>query len=492
VGTPSKSIQNELMTGREWQHGLFFRDRWAVNHKLTLDLGIRWEYYPIMKRADRGIERIDLATLESIIGGVGGNPDDVGLDASWDNFAPRVGAIYRWNDNTVVRGGYGVTYNPIPWSRALRGDQAYPITIPFSFSNPEQFGWFSTINQGIPILTPPDTSSGRVRIPNSTTLATPEVGNIDRGTIQTWNLSFERRLPWDVSMDIAYVGARGDGGYAQQDINAPQVVGGGNASRPYFGMGLTTIPLWSFGQRLETRYQSLQIALNRPFTKGFLLKGAYTLSKAENEGDQDGRQTLAFNTPALLGENFALAGFDRTHNFQAGFLYQLPWQSGGGDGLAKAIINDWQINGVLGIFTGTPFQVTGNAGVFNTPQNTALADLVGTVVKQGNIGSEGTYYDPSAWRQPAAGTLGNTDRNQFRGPGAWNFDFSLFRAFPIGASRRLEFRMETANLFNTPKFANPNGDLTSGNFMRITAIANSNGVNHYPERQIRLGLRFSF
>ena len=384
VGTPSKSIQNELMTGREWQHGLFFRDRWAVSHKLTLDLGIRWEYYPIMKRADRGIERIDLATLETIIGGVGGNPDDVGLNASWDNFAPRLGAIYRWDDNTVVRGGYGVTYNPIPWSRALRGDQAYPITIPFSFTNPEQFGYFSTINQGLPIVTGPDTSSGRVRIPNSVTLATPEVGNIDRGTIQTWNLSFERRLPYDVSLDVAYVGARGDGGYTQLDINAPQVVGGGNASRPYFSMGLQTVPLWSFGQHLKTRYQSLQVALNRPFTRGFLLKGAYTLSQAKNEGDQDGRQQLAFNTPSELDRNFALAGFDRTHNFQLGFLYQLPWQSGGGGGgLARAIINDWQLNGVLGAFTGTPFTVTGSAAILNTPQNTALADLVGTPNRTG-------------------------------------------------------------------------------------------------------------
>ena len=401
VGTASKSIQNELMTGREWQHGLFFRDRWAVSPKLTLDLGIRWEYYPIMGRANRGIERVDLATLETILGGVGGNPNNVGLEASWDNFAPRLGAIYRWDDNTVVRGGYGVTYNPIPWSRALRGDQAYPITIPFSFSNPEQFGYFGTINQGLPIVTGPDTSSGRVRIPGSVTVATPEVGNIDRGTIQTWNLAFERRLPWDVSVDLAYVGAKGDGGYAQQDINAPQVVGGGNASRPYFSMGLQTIPLWSFGQRLDTMYHSLQVAVNRPFTRGILLKGAYTLSKAKNEGDQDGRQTLLFNTPSELDRNYTVAGFDRRHNFQLGFLYQLPWQSGGSNGgLARVIINDWQINGVFGAFSGLPFTVTANGATVNTPQNQQTADLVGTVTHQGNIGAEGTYYDPAAWVQP--------------------------------------------------------------------------------------------
>jgi Carboxypeptidase regulatory-like domain/TonB dependent receptor len=495
-GTVSKSVQNELMTGREWQHGLFFRDRWAVSPKLTLDLGIRWEYYPIMKRADRGLERIDLDTLEVILGGLGGNPDDVGLEASWGNFAPRLGAIYRWDDNTVVRGGYGVTYNPIPWSRALRGDQAYPITIPFSFFNNDTFVPYGSINQGLPIVTGPDTSTGRVALPNSVTVATPEVGNIDRGTIQTWNLAFERRLPWDVSLDLAYVGARGDGGYAQLDINNPLTIGSGNAGRPYASRGRTT-QLLSFGQRLKTRYNSLQVALNRPFTRGILLKGAYTLSRAKNNAsgggaDQDGRVTLNWNLPGEFERNYAVAGFDRTHVFQMGFLYQLPWQSGGNTGIARAIINDWQVNGVLGAFTGLPFTTTANADTLNTPNNTQTADLVGEPNKLGNIGAEGTYYDISAWAQPQGVRFGNTGRNQFRGPGGWNVDLSVFRAFPIGASRRLEFRLETANLFNTAKFANPNGDFTSSNFMRITAIANSNGVPHYPERQIRLGLRFSF
>ena len=163
------------------------------------------------------------------------------------------------------------------------------------------------------------------------------MGNIDRARIQSWNVAFERRLPWDLAVDVAYVANRSDGGYADLDINAPAVVGGGNASRPYFvsqGRNLR-VDLW--GQRLKTRYNALQVAINRPFTKGLLLKGAYTLGKSKNFGtDDDGWTGLAFNTPSLLDRNYSNAGYDRRHNFQLGFVYQLPWQSGSGGNPLKA------------------------------------------------------------------------------------------------------------------------------------------------------------
>jgi Carboxypeptidase regulatory-like domain/TonB dependent receptor-like, beta-barrel len=505
VGTSSKSVQAELMTGREWQHGLFFRDRWTVNDQLTLDLGLRWEYYPIMHRADRGLERVDLDTLEVIIGGRGGNPDNVGLKASKDNFAPRLGAVYRMNDETVLRGGYGITYNPVPWARVLRGDNAYPLTIASSFVNNELFQPVSTINQGLPLLFVPPSDAGRVPLPNSTVVYTPEIGNIDRGAIHSWNVAFERRLPWDMSADIAYVGTRGDGGYGVIDINSPQTIGSGNAGRPYFSMGRVQ-PLNLFGQILKTHYQSLQVALNRPFTKGFMVKGAYTLSRAKNNAsgtsatqaaagggnDEDGRVTLMWNLPSEFDRNYAVAGYDRTHNFQLGFVYQLPWQGPSGSNIGRALIQDWQINGVYGAFSGLPFTVRANAGSLNTPNNAQTGNLSGEAQKIGAAGAAGTFYDISGFSQPTGTAFGNTKRNQFRGPGGWNLDLSLFRAFPIGATSKLEFRVEGANITNTPKFANPSGDMTAPDFMRITAIANNNGQAQYGERQFRLGVRFSF
>ena len=99
VGTPGKSVQNELMTAREWQHSLYVRDRWTPTTKLTFDIGVRYELYPIMHRADgRGVDRLDLTNLDVIIAGRGDNPQNNGMNMSWNNFAPRLGAIYRLNE----------------------------------------------------------------------------------------------------------------------------------------------------------------------------------------------------------------------------------------------------------------------------------------------------------------------------------------------------------------------------------------------------------
>ena len=489
-GTISKSVQAEEMTGREYQHGLYFRDRWTPTDKLTVDLGLRWEYYPIMTRADRGLERVDLQTLQVLVGGRGGNPENVGLSASKDNIAPRLGVVYRLNEQTVLRTGYGITYNALPWSRPLRGQ--YPAMIGATFQDPNNFQPFGSLATGIPFIPVPDIDSGRFPLPNSVSTRTPDVGNVDRARIQSWNVAFERRLPWDVAVDVAYVANRSDGGYADLDINAPQVVGAGNASRPYAAVGRNIrLDLW--GQRLKTRYHALQVAVNRPFTKGLLLKGAYTLGKSKNFGtDDDGWTGLAYNTPSLIDRNYSNAGYDRRHNFQLGFVYQLPWQSGSGGSPLRLIINDWQMNGVVAMFSGRPFTAqacgsTSNCADFNTPENLATADQLSDLKNVGEIGGSGLYYDPASFARPALRTMGNTERFQFYGPGGFNVDASIFRAFPIGGARRVEFRLEAANLTNSPIFNPPTGDITSANFMRITGLQSG-----YDTRQIRLGIRFQF
>ena len=486
----AKSVQYELMTTREWQHGLYIRDRWNISDKLTLDLGLRWEYYPIMTRADRGLERVDLDTLEVILGGRGGNPKNVGLEAAKDNFAPRLGLVYRINEDTVFRSGYGVTYNPLPWGRPMRG--FYPLTISAVFQQDEPYSWYNTLADGIPLITGPDLQSGRFPLPGAVDMRTPEVGNVDRGHIQSWNFTIERRLPLDIAVDVAYVGTAGEGGYADLDINAPTVLGGGNQSRPYFNMGRNRdLKLW--GSRLKTRYHALQVGVNRPFTKGLLLKGAYTLSRSKNMADDDGWVGLSYNSPFAIDKNFALAGYDRTHNLQMGFVYQLPWQGSGSYGnVLKAIAADWQISGVFAAFSGLPFTVTADGSVLNTPGNMQTADLVGEVRKVGEIGNSGVWFDPSAWAQPEGVRFGNTGRNQFRGPGGVNLDLGIFRSFPMGGTRKLELRVQAANVTNTPKFNNPNGSLTSSTFMRITSAASGNTFGSYGERQIQIGVRFEF
>jgi hypothetical protein len=395
----------------------------------------------------------------------------------------------------VFRAGYGLTLNATPWARALRGDNDYPVTIASSFFNADQFAHNSTLAQGIPILRGPDQSSGRVPLDRSAAVYTPEVDNVDRGKIHTWNVAFERRLPFDTSVDVAYVGAKGVDGYAALDVNAPQTLGVGDAGRPFAktcpcdaaGVG-RLLAINSWGSRLKTDYKSLQVALNKPFTHGLLFKGAYTLSKAMNESDNDGRATLGFNTPSELHRNWAPAGFDRRHNFTLGFAYALPWQSQGAyTNPALAIIQDWQVNGVFAAFSGTPFTVTASGTALNTPNNTQTADQASDLKILGAIGAAGPWFDRTSFTQPTGIRFGNTGRNQFYGPGAYNLDLSVFRMFPLGGSRRLEARVEAGNVLNHAVYGNPQGSITSGTYGQITGI---NG--NYPERNVRFGLRFSF
>jgi hypothetical protein len=153
----------------------------------------------------------------------------------------------------------------------------------------------------------------------------------------------------------------------------------------------------------------------------------------------------------------------------------------------KVLASDWQVNGIFQAFSGTPFTVTADGTSLNTPGNTQTGDLVGPVNKVGKIGADGVYFDPAAWAQPTCVCFGTSRLGQFVGPGGVNLDLSVFRAFPISGTHRLELRVESSNITNTAKFANPTNSMTSGDFMRIFSLNTA-----FAERQTRLALRYSF
>jgi hypothetical protein len=420
---------------------------------------------------------------------------DLGIKVSKALFAPRLGAVYRINDETVFRTGYGITYNPLPFSRPLRG--FYPLTLAADFTAEQPYGFVTTFEQGIPDITGPDLSQAQLPLPNAYLMRTP-MGDVSRSRIQSWNAAVERRLPYDIAVDVAYVGTAKNGGFADINANASDVPGGGAASQPFFNsLGRTNdVLLW--GPITKSRYHSLQVAINRPFTRGLLLKGAYTLSRAKNETDDDGWDGLMWNAPSLRSRNYALAGYDRTNIFQMAFVYELPYKTQGGSGnkAARIVLGDWQVNGIFSAVSGTPFTITASGADLNMPGNTQTANLNGSYKVIGEHNDAGFYFDPTPFSQPTGTTLGNTGRNQFRGPGYWNTDFSLFRAFPIGKSgKRAEFRMEAFNLFNHPRWANPDADVNSGTFGRTLTVGGAGLAARdfgSGERQIRLGVRFQF
>ena len=479
----NKSIQFETMTGREWMYSLYFRDRWQVNKKLTLTLGVRWEKYPLMTRADRGIEYYDNTTNQVLLGGLGGNPEDLGIKVKHPHFLPRIGAAYRLSENSVIRAGYGMTVSPVPFSRPLRG--FYPAVIANDFNGPNGFAPVGSLSTGIPAFYGPDISSGVIDLPTTAIMGSPYEDHVNRGYIQSWNLTYERKIPWDMSLSAGYVGTMTTHQLGFLDINAADV-GQGQAGQPLFAAFGRTGTSYRFDGWQSSNYHSLQTALNKPFSKGFFVKAAYTWSKAMNRQNDDGWDTVNWNSPDLLYKNYGPAGYDRTHVFQLGFVAELPMGKNG-SGALNAIIKDWSLNGIFAAFTGTPFSVTASGASLNAPGNAQYADLVGTPNKTGAIGADTPYYDTSAWAPVEEVRPGNTGRNSVRGPGWWNLDLSLFRRFPVGKKVNLEARIEAFNVTNTPHFTNPNASVNSGGFMTITGTSRNS-----PERQFRLGLRVQF
>ncbi len=492
----AKDIQTEDMTGREWQTGIYVRDRWRVTQNLTLNLGLRLENYPLMSRATRGIERLDYNTYIVQLGGLGNVPKDVGLELQTWYLAPRVGVAYRVGEKSVLRVGYGHTINPLPWSRPMRG--SFPFDINFN-ATAEQFFSTTTLAGGIPAVTIPDISSGSVKLPAGVFMRSPNAGveafpgsgkGLDRAIIRQWNFAFEHRLPGDLITEVAYVGTRTDGGYADLNINYGEP-GGGNASRKYFAVaGTTAINDW--GARTRARYHSLQVALNRPFRNGLMLKGAYTLSRAMDMTDEDGWVGLTWNHPLMYAENFALAGFDRTHMFQMGFVYDLPFLKGAGSRSGR-LFGGWQLNGIFATFSGTPFSIGGTNNPLNCPScGSIFINVSGDPKPTGKVGSSTTetYYDKSLFSQPTGigkEGFGNSGRNRFRVPPAWNLDLSLFKQFRVGERIQPEFRIEAANVLNNTNWGGPVTGFTSPDFLQFTPSSASGNA-----RRVQLGLRVRF
>ena len=258
--------------------------------------------------------------------------------------------------------------------------------------------------------------------------------DVSRGRIQSWNVAVERRLPYDFSVDMAYVGTHGPvASPIWTSMHRPHRAAASTASRCSQQFG-RSIPLNLWGPRTRTNYHSLQVAINRPFKNGVLLKGAYTLSRAKNETDDDGWAGLNWNAPSQLSTGITRwqATIVRTcSRWRSCTSCRTRQPTAAASDVAKVVLGDWQVNGIYSAYLGHAVHDHSQRRRCEMPGNTQTANLNGAYTVLDKHGDAGTYFDTSVFSQPRGVTFGNTGRNQFRGPGAWNLDFSLFRAFPI-------------------------------------------------------------
>ncbi len=499
-----KSSQYIKMFSLENTWALYVRDRWRVTPKLTLNLGLRWELYPTRTRSQgMGIESYDPTTNDVLVGGWPGVPQDNGIGYSKKLFAPRFGFAYQIASNTVIRGGYGITYHSHPWgAQALRG--FYPLTIVGTYSGINGYQPVTTdpnyVKAGIPnaplgpdvgilSICCPDPTKGRQQLPLAAVMGYPAANQeLKRGYIESWNLTFEHKLPGEMVTSIGYVGTQSINGFAFLELNATQTPGTGDEGRPLYAEFGRTGDTMQWDGRTHSSYHSMQVTLNRRFVGGLFLKGAYTYSHAIGEAEYSDWTGYTWNAPIAFSRNKASTAFNRPHMLQLAYVYELPFGAGKSfatNGAAKAILGDWQINGIFSAVQGGQYTLSASGSSLNMSGNAQTPDQIKSDIPVlGGLG-DSPYFDISAFARVTDVRFGNVGRNTMRGPARVNMDFSLFRTFKFTERLGMQFRAEMFNLTNTPHFGNPNGNRNSSNFGKITSDAND-------PRSVRFGLRFAF
>lgn len=474
-------------TGKDTQFALYFGDRWKVTPKLTADLGLRWEYFPLITRdgLDK-LERFDTSTGLLLFGGIGGNPTHLGITTSKGLFMPRLGMAYQINAKTVARAGFGMSNDTTPLERPLRG--FYPLAIGadvFDTSTPAEaaacanqaagascFGspaGHATFAQGVPVISPPDISTGSLLVPAANTIGTLGPGDFHRGYVESWNLFVERQLPSDFVVSVGYVGNHYVHEFNGRDLAAAPLGG----VEPSYGGVQYRGGLYQFQGYLDSHYNSLQVSVNRRMSHGLFVQGAYTYSRAMGYVDDNTWENgLRFNCPpspampqGCLRLNYGPLSFDHTHNFRLAYVYDLPFGSGqklsSSNKAVNQILGGWKLNGVFTAFTGDPLLIKQNINdlaTFDTPQAPNHVAPIQYLGGANNAAGFPMWFNPSAFAPNTSTTsVGNIHRlnSWLRGPGLWQLDTSLARVFKLTERFSFEIRGEAENIFNKPHFNDP-------------------------------------
>jgi hypothetical protein len=505
--------QQPYITLREYDFSVYARDQWQASHKLTINYGLRWEYFPVPTTATRGIQYDNLftdinnPTME--LCGVGGNPGDCGITVSKKLFAPSLGMAYRVDDNTVVRAGYALSPTQVEMGNS--GTQAYPATVEGVYNGINSYLPASTtLATGFPTIpNPVPDSHGNVAIPFGAGNVNTVAKNFIRGYIQSWNLNVQRGFAGFVAQ-VGYVGTHVVHQNGTVNFNYA-TLGGGTASLPLNRYGITGA-ITAFEPANWDIYNSLQATLGRRLTNGLSLQIAYTYSK-----DMQGGATAALPSggagieiPQYYYRNTSVTPVDRTNNFIVSSLYQLPFGHNKqfvNSGIGSAVLGGWSLNGVFYHLSGLPFYVSSANSSCNCPNaiSTQLANKVKPRVAKGSVphtaGDNTTWFDPTAFAPVSTAAFGNSSFNSLRGPGATDFDASVFRDFQIWERLSMQFRAEGFNVTNTPHFAVPNSNVSSASFSNgtITALNKYSQITNVTPlsrlldaRYFRFGVRFTF
>jgi hypothetical protein len=487
----------------------YFQDDWRVNSRLTVNLGLRWDYrnVPYETRNRMAWRNLDygpgglLVADQTLVdaGIVDGayyqyagrrspeNPD------RYKVFAPRVGFAWRpIDDRTVLRGGYGVFFDSAEGREIDGSADVYPYV--------SRGNYLQSVGQAAPLQTTdslfPSFAAPGVATPAANTfLAVSQSPEPRNPYVQQWSLGAQRELRQGTTMELNYIGTHGSNLLMRRNIAQALPYDPANplpvAARKPFPNFIVYIDS-DWGGR--SNYHALNTKLEHR-ARGAILTFAYTWAKSTDSksaaagigaGNFNGWQGFLNNHDPE--RDYGLSDFDVDHRLVGSFVYNLPFGNGekfGGDatGIKNGLIGGWQVNGIYTWQHGFPLTITASdLGALNDSQGTNRADLVGDP----NVGERSVtrWFNTAAFAQPAAGTYGTLGRNTERGPGINNLDLAVFKNVDLSRGMRLQFRLESFNALNHTQFSGVSTNLTSTNFGVVTSAR--------PARINQLGLKFLF
>jgi outer membrane receptor protein involved in Fe transport len=471
---------------RRGEFGLFVQDTWKVSPKLTLNLGLRYEGYPSFPWYEVGDRMAYFRPERNGVFVVGSPevPQRSGTRNDWNNFGPRVGLAYRLASKSVFRAAWGVFYSAEAIPATSLGGSNPPFIGSFAFNN-DQFNFEGARRtaQGF------DRPSGLVFSPLGAALQSVDP-NLRMPYVQQFNGGIQHSLPGDVLLSVNYVGTSGKKLILNPDINQPRPGATAVATRRAFPDYNSIRWVEAGGSSI---YHSLQVSAERRIARSLSFVAAYTWAHSIANGDfLDTRQNL-YDLRSERGN----ANTDLRQRLVLSHTWDLPWGRGRQFGSdmprwADFIIGSWHFNGIASFYSGLPFTPSSATNTLNGSGG-QRPDRVGDGSLPVSERTITRWFDTSAFRTPGQFLFGNSGVNILQGPGTTQFDVGLGKSFVFdeAARRRLEFRSEFFNLFNTPQFNNPASAIGDQQAGRITA-AGSKATFQRTSRQIQMALKFYF
>ncbi len=453
----------------------YLQDEWKATSNLTLDLGLRYEFYSVAH------EVLNRSAVVDILGCGGYCPPGTPYyQPNYNDWGPRLGLAWTpsaLGGNTVIRTGFGIYYG---------ANQNDDFSDPLESAVP-RYSISSSDNPNIsypiaPFFTP------------SQELFSPKAIARNRKDLsyQNWDFLVQQRLPGQFQLQTGYVGSNGRHLFDRYQVN---LIDPATGKRPLSQFS-------QFGYKANdanSSFNALQVSLQRRLTAGLLWQSQYMWSHAIADGSFGAGESISFQNQACRVCDKSDSNYDLRHAFTTNAIYQLPLGPGhrflNTRSFMGQALGGWQLSGIATANSGFPVNITVSRSRSDLPDgnnSNQRPDLVSGVSLYPANQTINNWFNPAAFAIPAPGTRGNLGRNVARGPGWYDIDTALQKGFALTERFHLEFRAEGFNLLNHPAYANPEGNISAGGFGIITNVLNTGAVGTGTPRRIQFMLRLNF